>query len=303
MLEKLLRSTQSSLKRLLHRELKRMGYIPKAQKGFLYAPGSVPVLLVAHLDTVHKCPIKTICASADGNILMSPQGIGGDDRAGVYMLLEIAKRHKCHLLFCEEEEVGGVGAYHFCDSGIRPMVNYIVECDRRGANDAVFYGCANLEFTEFVTGFGFRENLGSFSDISVIAPHLGVAAVNISSGYYNEHSLHEYIDLRVIRTNIERLCRMVVTPTESFEYIEDRSWWSGCSKALYFLEDGGYLRSPDGEMLDHFEDVLLDEDGHVYYYEPEYDAAAPLSGWSAYGPEGLPARPRLSDSIHMDILE
>ncbi len=49
---------------------------------FILVKGVAPILLVAHLDTVHKNLVRNICTSADGNILMSPQGIGGDDRCG-----------------------------------------------------------------------------------------------------------------------------------------------------------------------------------------------------------------------------
>ena len=88
------------------------------------------------------------------------------------------------MLFCEDEETGGHGARAFTQSGIAADVHYIVEMDRRGDNDAVFYECDNPEFTEFVCSFGFSEEAGSFSDISVIAPYLKRAAVNISAGYY-----------------------------------------------------------------------------------------------------------------------
>ena len=160
---------------------------PVCKSGFLYAEGTVPVLLVAHLDTVHTHRPDIICCSEDGRYLMSPYGIGGDDRAGVYMILMLMRECHCHILFCEDEELGGVGARKFTNSKLRPEVNYIVELDRRGRNDAVFYHCDNPDFTEFVCSFGFKENSGSFSDISVVAPHLKTAAVNISAGYFNEH--------------------------------------------------------------------------------------------------------------------
>ena len=186
--ENILVKSQKELKRALKKELQELRYSPISSKGFLYAKGTVPVLLVAHLDTVHREGVKIICYSKGGKILMSPQGIGGDDRAGVYMILQLLKSHRCHVLFCEDEECGGVGAHNFAESNIKPAVNYIIEFDRRGSNDAVFYDCANEEFTQFVCGFGFEESIGSFSDISIVAPALGVAAVNLSSGYYNEHT-------------------------------------------------------------------------------------------------------------------
>ena len=136
------------------------------------------------------------------------------------MILEIIKSKQCHVLFCEDEEVGGIGAEKFVKSGINPKVKFIVELDRRGSNDAVFYDCDNRDFIDFVCGYGFNEEFGSFSDISIIAPHLKTAAVNISSGYYNAHTQHEYISMNVVRQNINKVKRLIDNPTEHYEYIE-----------------------------------------------------------------------------------
>ena len=87
--EQIFQLSQKRLKRELKAELIASGYTVQKQKGFLYAAGTLPVLLVAHLDTVHYDPPETICYSTDGTIMMSPQGIGGDDRAGVYMILRL----------------------------------------------------------------------------------------------------------------------------------------------------------------------------------------------------------------------
>ena len=135
--ETVLRLTQPELKAALREELSEMGFVPISRKGFLYAPGQVPVLLVAHLDTVHPEPPEIICYSKDGRHMMSPQGIGGDDRAGVYMILQILQRVNCHVLFCEDEECGGRGAAAFTKSGILPEVHYIIELDRKGENDTM----------------------------------------------------------------------------------------------------------------------------------------------------------------------
>ena len=216
--ETVLRLRQAELKKALREELLEMGYTPIFRKGFLYAPGELPVLVVAHLDTVHCEPPSIICYSKDGRYMMSPQGIGGDDRTGVYMILQILQRVNCHVLFCEDEESGGYGAKAFTKSSIKVNVNYIIELDRKGDNDAVYYGCDNREFRRFIRGFGFEEASGSFSDISILAPHLKTAAVNISAGYYNAHRNHEMIDTEVMRNNVERIIGMIVTPTDHFQY-------------------------------------------------------------------------------------
>ena len=49
--ETVLRLSQPELKKALREELSEMGFVPISRKGFLYAPGEIPVLLVAHLDT------------------------------------------------------------------------------------------------------------------------------------------------------------------------------------------------------------------------------------------------------------
>ena len=97
---------------------------------FILVKGTSPVMLVAHLDTVHDEPVRQIYKSDNGNILMSPQGIGGDDRCGVYALVsayDIADQ-KPWLLFCCDEEVGGLGAESFClahKQGIYPGVRLL----------------------------------------------------------------------------------------------------------------------------------------------------------------------------------
>jgi len=219
--DNILQMSQAELKQYLSGHLRALNYDMMIENGFLYAAGEVPVLLVAHLDTVHNEVPIIICRSADGRYIMSPQGIGGDDRCGVYMILQIISEVRCHVLFCEDEERGGRGARAFENSGLNVDVNYIVEIDRRGNNDAVFYGCKNLDFTEFVCSFGFKEAIGTFSDISVVAPYLKTAAVNISAGYYNEHRLHETIDTTAMKNNVDRIVRMVGTRTEKYQYTKD----------------------------------------------------------------------------------
>lgn len=321
--ESILQMTQKELKQALATELSARGYTPVSRKGFLYAEGELPVLLVAHMDTVHKQTVETICCSSDGRFMMSPEGIGGDDRCGVHMILEIIREARCHVLFTEDEEIGCVGARIFAAGKIRPQVNYIVEVDRRGSNDAVFYQCDNPEFAEFVCCFGFEEAHGSFSDISVIAPALGVAAVNISAGYYNEHSRHEYIDLAAMDRNIGLLREMVQSPTERFEYVERRHFYNQMSFEDIQLWDFGGCRESGSRrkflmplpeecslIVGSYETTgsdayLIDSSGNVYRYLPELDAAVYSEGAEAYAPDGtnVAFNRKLAHQMHVLTLE
>ncbi len=287
----LLQMSQKELKSYLEEYLQILGYLTINRQGYLYAPGAVPVLLVAHLDTVHHDKPSIICFSEDKRYVMSPQGIGGDDRCGVYMILQIIKKCNCHILFCEEEEKGGIGAKDFTRGKIKPDVNYIVEMDRRGDNDAVFYRCHNQDFTDFVLAFGFVENQGSFSDISIIAPHLETAAVNISSGYYNEHRTHEYIDMLAVMRNVERILKMVNFETKHFKFIEQKeksgqmSLFGNWTPMEFSFTDGGEKRKilmsipatahivSNGYEITRASEYLIDNNGQLYIYLSELDAA------------------------------
>lgn len=202
---------------------------------FILVKGNAPILLISHLDTVHQEPVKTICRSDDGNILMSPEGIGGDDRCGVYALTTIYKNAKVKpwLLFTCGEEIGGIGAASFTDyynDNILPeemkQIKLIVEIDRKGKNDAVYYDCDNPEFEKYITSKGFETQFGSFSDISIIAPTMKVAAVNLSSGYYNAHTQHEYIKIDEIHETISKVMEMVEDSLKEdfpvYEFIEKK---------------------------------------------------------------------------------
>ena len=230
-LEKILRATQKELMGFLRKEFRTNRIYRKGK--FLLVKGEAPCLLVAHLDTVHREKCQVICYSDDRNILMSPQGIGGDDRCGVFALLSVweSARKKPWLLFTCDEETGGHGAEAFCDeyaSGKIPKevaeVKCIIEIDRRGKDDAVYYSCDNKDFEDYITSKGFLTEYGSFSDISYIAPDLGIAAVNLSSGYYNAHHRSEYINLKHLHATIERVKEIVRDSVKAdfpkYEYVE-----------------------------------------------------------------------------------
>lgn len=301
-MEDVFRQTQNELKNSLTAVLRSYGYAPIKRNGFVFAQGrkSSPVLLIAHLDTVHKEPVKHICYSKDENIMMSPQGIGGDDRCGVWMVLQIIKKYKCSVLFCEDEELGCVGAEKFIKSKIVPQnINYIMEFDRRGSNDAVFYDCDNEEFTAFITDGGFIEDYGSFSDISVIAPYLGIAAVNLSCGYYNAHTQHEFIVLSEMKANINKAMKLIAQTDrdKKFEYIECKHKYKNFGYIGHYYggydyskkeefedfpnyvykefmevtEDIGYI-TYNGDILDHYNEYyFLGEDNRVYVYDWDED--------------------------------
>lgn len=191
------------------------------------------------------------------------------------------------LLFTCDEEVGGVGASVFCtrfQKGKLPKkelesLKMLVEIDRKGRNDAVYYDCDNPEFEEYITSKGFETDFGSFSDISLIAPALGVAAVNLSSGYYNAHTQHEYIDRKHLNATVKKVVEIVADAAKpdfpQYEYIESYRFsrygyggWGDWGRGTYplVLEDAPNLKKVPADIRNEYA-ALLD-----FYTEGELEA-------------------------------
>ena len=134
--------------------------------------------------------------------------------------------------------------------------------------------------------FGFEKKQGTFSDISVIAPHYGIAAVNISTGYYNAHRTHEIIDMKAVQYNIKRVVDMVNAEYGPFKYVD---WQvntkpSGqCSifdleedtkdrKALMPLPKKARLYINECEMT-ATSSYVIDRNNNIYYYSKELQGA------------------------------
>ena len=227
MFKKICQMSQKDLKKFVAEQLQETHGTVFMEDGYVYAQGQMPVLLVAHLDTVHEHLPTQIYYDKASDSIFSPQGIGADDRCGVYMIFEVIKKYNCSVLFCEDEEIGGVGAEKFTKSKLANKLdfNYMIEFDRQGHNDAVFYHCGNEEFEEFITKDFYKTATGTFSDISVLAPFFGCAAVNLSCGYYNAHTKDEFVVMYEMKESIQAACKILERTTEKdkFEYIESYS--------------------------------------------------------------------------------
>lgn len=228
--EKILKATQKELIKILPKQLKFYGYNDIIKEdGYIYAKGDIPILLTAHMDTVHDEPVKQIFKSS--NKWTSPQGIGGDDRCGIWIILQVIKELKPYILLCEDEEIGGVGSNKFCLSDYADDLDelkYCIEIDRANSKDAVFYDCGNEDFIKYIQEkTGYKKQYGSFSDISHLCPVGDIAGVNLSCGYYNAHTKQEYIMINEMQRTcdiIKKLLRDV--PKERFDFQEIKHVYS-----------------------------------------------------------------------------
>lgn len=195
------------------------------------------VCLVAHVDTVHedtgwgygmvsrsgkvrkaKDTDKELYYDSSKRVYWSPDGLGADDRAGVYACLQIfdsmPESHKPIILFTDGEEYGGIGANEVVclldtDYSVLKDVSYFIELDRKGGNDCVFYNGESREFKRYIKGFGFKEDMGSFTDISIICPEVGICGVNLSVGYYHQHTDKEILKMDELEAAIATVKSMI----------------------------------------------------------------------------------------------
>lgn len=202
--------------------------------GYIYCRGNIPVLLTAHMDTVHKELVKDyyedVQTDKDGNTthtISSPQGIGGDDRCGIYAILKIIESgYIPYVLFCEEEEIGGVGSNKFCKTKyITELSNlkFLIELDRANANDLVFYSNANQDWIDWVEDeTNWKKSWGTFSDISHLSPACEISSVNLSCGYYKAHTVYEYVIMEELLETIEMTKHLLKASekVEAFVYEE-----------------------------------------------------------------------------------
>ncbi len=197
-----------------------------ATKEYIVAKGDIPIALVAHMDTVFPLPPTEIYYDTTQNVMWSPQGLGADDRAGIFAILQILKTTKLrpHIILTTDEEKGGYGAYALVEQHPEyPFgeLKYLIQLDRQGANDCVFYDGINEDFIQYVSSFGFVEKIGSFSDISILCPFWDVCGVNLSVGYKSEHSLIETLNISHWFDTVQKVKRMLmVEEIPKFEWQE-----------------------------------------------------------------------------------
>lgn len=194
------------------------------------------VALVAHLDTLVPKDRKTglhlkpVELQVDNQVVTNKNGVlGADDRAGVYAVLEAAvqaKGKKPIVILTTGEEIGGIGVHELVkDESLNPYLDSIrlfVEPDRKGANEYVYYSwMIPNAIAAFVEGFGYREDHGTYSDVATLTEATRIPHVNLSTGYYGQHTQFESLVLWQLEATVQTLTRMVETADLPRVLIED----------------------------------------------------------------------------------
>lgn len=267
----LVKLTQNDLHQKLYKFLKR--YYKKENiintEDYLIGIGDVPIGLVAHMDTVFDSPPEHIYYDDRKWTFWSPEGLGADDRAGIFIILKVLMSGVLPtVIFTTNEELGGLGASQLIEDypEAPAELKYLVQLDRRHNKDAVFYDCKNEDFIEYIENYGFIYEDGIFSDISIICPIWNIAGVNLSVGYLNEHTYIETLDMAAALNTFKQVLAMIDNSfsAKSFDFGERDLYHKNFSWSVYNVRCDGCRK-----LFFDYEMVPVETKGGTKYYCPD----------------------------------
>jgi tripeptide aminopeptidase len=176
------------------------------------AEGGRYPLVCAHTDGVHAIhamkivPFKEDCLRAVDPITGGAMGCGGDDKAGVFICLELMELQPVlKAAFFVGEEVYCKGSF----AAAAPFfldVGYCLEFDSPQGN-IVSYVCDGQqlfeedgEFAEIAVPILDSHGMYDwqrhpYTDVAVLKRRFDFTCINLPAGYYHMHSVNEYVNL------------------------------------------------------------------------------------------------------------
>lgn len=195
------------------------------KKGNLYAKkgdAETYPCMVSHVDTVHDIvpDDEYTVLHKNGAIFaynykkFTSTGVGGDDKVGIFITLELLRKFDdIKVAFFVEEETGCNGS-RAADKSFFDDVEFVLQCDRKGIEDFVnkISGIElySDEFSEAIKPilkrYNRTETTGGLTDVKQLATKgVNVCVANMSCGYYRPHRDNEYIVVEDVR-NTYKLC-------------------------------------------------------------------------------------------------
>lgn len=183
--------------------------------------------IVAHMDTVHTFTTARELIIRDGVISAQyiksglPCGLNADDCNGILVALQLLETlPNLKVCFTTQEEIGGKGADVAADNiEFFLDVRYLIQADRRGKSDLITHtngiNSASEEFVKDIKSlmekYGYSEETGTFTDIGILADKLLISGVNVSCGYYNEHTFKECCNINELNNCLNFIHDIIVS--------------------------------------------------------------------------------------------
>jgi putative aminopeptidase FrvX len=262
------------------------------------------VLLSAHMDTVRGVQANKKLVEKNGKIsAVLPNGasgvLGADDRAGIAIILTVLRNISStnfngtiKVAFSREEEIGCVGADKI-DPKWYEDTDLAIVVDRRGNRDIVV-GCGGAFCCDEVGNFmeevakmadmpDWKAKEGGVSDAMTFSSN-GVNSINLSAGYYNEHTDKEYVVLSQMKDTTRLILQAIAVindiahtfcevPHEN-QWVQ--AWYPKSTKGGY--SNQGMYNAYGVEIEEDIYAEEYDKNGDVYVYEMGMNTVAITQG-------------------------
>jgi di/tripeptidase len=194
-------------------------------KGMLDSTDEYFPCVVSHMDTVHRShrtliENKVRLTIKEDNLgwltAHHPEtdkqtGIGGDDKCGVYVCLELFKNFdKLKGAFFVEEEIGMLGSKE-SDDKFFENVGYAIQFDAPSSN-WISEVCSGVklfdeDFKNEIKGVlnesGYNKfSIDPFTDVNQLAKKYDFNCLNLGCGYYRQHSDSEFVVISEVEDSL-----------------------------------------------------------------------------------------------------
>lgn len=198
--------------------------------------GEAKTLFVSHLDN-YTTSVKKVNHVFENNFIKTDKTsvLGADDKAGVCVLLQmIFEKIPGHYIFFRAEEEGCIGSLEYKKFYYK-QINYshCVAFDRFGYNDIVIcQNEINTASTNFATSLAINLKKTSKNFLNLKAANGGMTdsgvfkyviseCVNISCGYFYNHTLNEQQDIKFLQILSDAVCKIDWQNLSTFRKIPD----------------------------------------------------------------------------------
>ena len=233
--------------------------------------------IVAHTDTVHdihksfKVYDDNGCLFAFNSDTGTQVGVGGDDKVGIWLALEMLVMFdniKC--AFFHSEEVGCIGS-RAADMSFFKDVGYCFQGDRRGNSDFVnsisgklFSKRFSKKINPIISKFGYAQTSGAITDVGQLAENgVGVCVANMSCGYYAPHSDAEVVRFDDANNCLNMLMCLVqelgcnkydYTYSPTYSYNNTSKWgdWYGADRDFWYDDEVEVITNESGEEMCYY---------------------------------------------------
>jgi putative aminopeptidase FrvX len=174
--------------------------------------------VVAHMDTVHKMQESLVDKNERLKIVESvyevddnktqttltarlpnsdtKAGIGGDDKCGVFVCLEMLERFDViKAAFFVEEEIGMLGSKE-ADEGFFSNVGYAIQFDAPSDN-WITETCSGVKL------FDSSFSNDPFTDVNQLAQKFDFCCLNLGCGYHRQHTVDEYVIVEEVANSVK----------------------------------------------------------------------------------------------------